>query len=361
MRIELLTPLHIGTGVEVPDFEYQWEEREKYLRRLSLVSLLSSDETLQRDPSHLTSAEALQKYLEEKKALWKAHTLYTLTGDGRFLDQERRTRRSIVVRECLKVPLTQLPLLPGSSLKGAMLTAWFFAEGWEKVQRTAPSKLLDINGIDFDGELPNFFCNSLKGGTNPEWGLLGGGNPDKLSDRLHLPDFILPGELRIYAVERKMRRSLPAQWIEGVAPQAIGEAQVRFDERGDSLRTVENLCRRSNQFAKCLIVAEQQFFDYCVSRQYLKERPSAYAEGGLLESCLETLKGANGSFIARIGWASNKNATSLTLLNSSADLRKQPGMRDARRRPKSRWMLRNGTPLGWCLVTFEERDHVKDR
>ncbi|MGH9824605.1 MAG: hypothetical protein ACREDR_15310, partial [Blastocatellia bacterium] len=108
---------------------------------------------------------------------------------------------------------------------------------------------------------------------------------------------------------------------------------------------------------------EQQFFDYCVRKGYLTSIPALYLPTGLLFTKLgEAEKPDNASCLLRVGWASTKNATSLTLINSSADLRYQPeGRNNERRRPKSRWSLKGDVPLGWCLVTFEEEDNAYPR
>jgi RAMP superfamily len=365
MKVELLTPLHIGTGNEVPEFEYRLDGSQ--LLRISLSSLIASDPGAVDFLNEFSTRNGVASYLKSRRSLWDSHLLYFLNGEARAFDNSRQS--DTAVRECIKASLGNYPLLPGSSLKGALLTGWLFGEGWEELSQTDQANLLQAGFTGFDVSLDRKTYKYLTG-RNPEWGLKDkNGLPNLLSDRLWVGDIELDGDMEIRQARRSVKKNggphTLSTWIECVTAGATGSMFGRFREESEGTRTVEGLCRRCNTFAKCLIVAEQQFSDYCVDKRYIEKRPKSYADNGLLLNRLSAVEQTKSSCILRIGWASNKNAASLTLMNSSANLSRQPPDPE-RRRPKSRWSLKDErmkdeTPLGWCLVTFEEDDHDEDR
>jgi hypothetical protein len=361
MKVELLTPLHIGTGNEIPEFEYQLDGQE--LLRISLSSLLASDPDAAYELSKFATRDGVMGYLKSRRAIWDDHLLYWLGGEGAAFDKSRKN--DLAVRECVKASFGHHPLLPGSSLKGAMLTGWLFGEAWGKLSQADQTNLLQAAYTGFTVSLEEKLYQRLTR-DNPEWGLKSKDEaPNLLSDRLWIGDIELDGDFEIRQAERSVKSRKSGAillWVECVAAGATGSMFGRFREQSEGARKVAELCRRCNTFARCLIVAEQQFFDYCVRKGYLPARPAAYSDAGYLINRLKAAEATTNSCLVRIGWSSNKNAASLTLLNSSADLSRQPeGRNNPKRRPKSRWSLKDGTPLGWCVVTFEEDDYDEDR
>jgi RAMP superfamily protein len=364
MIVELLTPLHIGTGNDIPEFEYQLDGSQ--LLRISLSSLIASDPGAVDFLNDFSTRDGIDSYLKSRSSRWDDHLLYFLNGEALAFDESRQ--RDTAVRECIKASLGNYPLLPGSSLKGALLTGWLFGEGWETLSQTDQANLLQAGFTGFDVSLHGKTYQYLTE-RNTEWGLKDKeGLPNLLSERLWIGDIELNGDMEIRRAQRTVKKNggpyTLSAWIECITTGAAGSMFGRFREESDGPRTIETLCRRCNTFAKCLIVAEQQFADYCINKRYLERRPKAYAENGFLLNSLSSVEQMKNSCIVRIGWASNKNASSLTLLNSSANLSWQPPNSE-RRRPKSRWSLKDGTlndgmPLGWCLLTFEEDDYDKD-
>lgn len=365
MKVELLTPLHIGTGNEVPDFEYVLNGNQ--ILRVSLPSLLTADSSDAKVLTELATRSGVMSYLKSRCALWGDHLLYRLNGECHEFDRARNDRArkdELSVRECVKASFGHYPLLPGSSLKGTLLTGWLFGAGWEELAQAGQANLLQAAFMDFEVELDHKLYQRLTG-NNPEWGLKSKAEkPNLLSDRLWVSDIELDGDFEMRQAQRTIKRHEKSHalttWIECVAAGTAGEMFGRFREEAENgKRTVEELCRRCNIFAKCLIVAEQQFADYCIGKRYFQARPAAYTGNGLLLKRLTAAEQTTDTCLVRIGWASNKNAASLTLMNSSANLSWQPPNRE-RRRPKSRWSLKDGTPFGWCVVTFEEGDYEQD-
>jgi hypothetical protein len=266
-----------------------------------------------------------------------------------------------------------------------LLTAWLFGKLWEKLAEEDQALLRDVNDKSFDNDWSTFYrtrkrfkeqrrpipsedqilfdlLDPLFTLKNPEW------EPEQrmLSDRLSIPDVELTGDLLIHQVQRKSnaaQKALP-QWIECVAAGASGRRLARLDERQTQLYTAHELCRRGNLFAEVLLTAERQFFNHTQEAM-----PAAYQVQGEIEAAITASKQTSHTCVVRAGWASNKNATSITLLNSAADLSKQPDPRqeygdqkkqaEERRRPKTRWLTQSGAPLGWCKVEFEEGDYVR--
>jgi RAMP superfamily protein len=369
MKIELLTPVHIGTGNEIPDFEYQLKDR--HLLRISLPSLLSANAAARTSLKEFATRDGIMHYLKINSSLWGKHFLYQLNGEGREFDRDRnnpKRKDDISVRECIKASFGNIPLLPGSSIKGAMLTGWLFGAGWEEISAKEQTKLLDATASDFSVILEEKLFNQMTH-NNPEWGLKNTDEiPNLLSDRFWVGDIELDGDFDIRHVQRPIKNRVISLWIECVAAGATeataGLARFREPHREalDRKHTIEELCHRCNTFTRCILVAEQQFADYCVNKRYIPARPPQYSENGILINRLAQAKQTQNSCLLRLGWASHKNATSLTLLNSSSNLSTQPpGRTNPRRRPKSRWSLKDGTPLGWCLITFEDGDYEEDR
>ena len=356
MKVELLTPLHIGTGNEVPEFEYRLDGAE--LIRISLASLLASDPGAVEVLNEFATRAGVMRYLDSKSDLWDHHLLYYLRGE--IEDFDETCEPETVVRECVKASFGNYPLLPGSSLKGALLTGWLFGEGWENLSQIEQANLRQSTITKFEVSLEREVYDKLSG-KNPEWGFRSRDRlPNLLSDRLWISDIELTGDFEIRQAIRKIKRETFDPWIECIATGASGARPGRFRQEGNGKRTVEELCRRCNIFAECLVMAERQFFAYCLDerKRYIKEMPAAYTANSPLFNHLNEAQKTKNTCVVRIGWASNKNAASLTLLNSNGDLFNQPpGTRSPRRRPKSRWSMKDGTPFGWCVVTFEEGDY----
>lgn len=389
MKITCLTPLHIGTGEEVPDFEYGFLKESGTLARFSLARLLAGDPSIQENPEIAGTPENLRQYL--CSAPWKdpKFRLYELAGEAEIFWQECQAKSGrlapIAVRETMKTAYKMQPLFPGSSLKGALLTSWLFGKFWEKLAEEDQALLRDVNDRSFDNDWSTFYrtrkkskeqrrpipsedqnlfdlLDPLFNSKNPEWEPV----QRKLSDRLSIPDVELTGGLLIHQVQRKSnaaQKALP-QWIECVAAGATGRLSARLDERQTQLYTAHELCRRANLFAEVLLTAELQFFNHAQETM-----PAAYKNHGEVDAAILAARQTSQTCVVRVGWASNKNATSITLLNSAADLSKQPDPRqeygdqkkkaEERRRPKTRWLTLSGAPLGWCKVEFEEGDYVR--
>jgi CRISPR type III-A-associated RAMP protein Csm5 len=368
--------LHIGAGDEAPDFEYRLDEESGALIRFSLARLLAHATSAPENLEKIGTPENLRKFLE--KAPWQKFQLYALQGEARAFWKDCQSKAAnrlapLSVRETCKTAYKRKPLLPGSSLKGALLTGWHFEKLWQAFPPETQNKLFDVDDVSFANDWSPWYdkkkyrqrhsatpleetvvdlLEQLWDAQNPEWAQRQLG---KLSDRLFIPDVELAGDFMIQEMRRESgtdKKALP-QWIECVAAKATGGGRAKIDDRETTLYSRHELCRRVNRFARALLVAERQFFNYID-----EDWPRVYEPESEVEAAIAATEKTDDTCVVRLGWGSNKNATSISLLNSVADLSKPPDEAE-RRRPKTRWMAANNTPLGWCKVEFEEGDYVR--
>ncbi len=126
LQVEILTPLHIGTGEELRHrFEYVVHQNKTW--RLDVDRILESryeewQKLTQRAGKMVTPAQLLREMdFQQHPEFFR----YVLAGTP------RSEKTYAALRECIKDPWDR-PYLPGSSLKGAIRTALAWA-GWEEV------------------------------------------------------------------------------------------------------------------------------------------------------------------------------------------------------------------------------------
>ena len=352
MKIELLTPVHIGSGNEIDLYEWKVNRAGNQWARIDWLnlplSLFPSDQILR-------NANQLEAW-RRNNLTWEVafeHRLYAAkVMEGIQLPQNPRDR----FRECIKDLATLEPIIPGSSLKGAILTAYLYAH-YEKAR-----------GFETD----RYGNRRLKRNVQNELrSFARGSNPvNDFSCRFKVSDIAFPqSALRINLAERKIKRRNPPvvkTWVECIsagfkATATISFASERVPSRNVSpsmqpLRKtdVEEIIKRCNQFAVAVIQAELEYYDY-IGRKYGERLPEYYEEYNL---DFANQLSAN-ECLVRVGWGSGKNAVSLVLMNSKRDLARQPARNYPDTRPKSRWLFGGEEPPGWCIITFEPGDWIQ--
>ncbi len=125
LQVEILTPLHIGTGEELRHrFEYVVHQNKTW--RLDVDRILESryeewQKLTQRAGKMVTPAQLLRETdFQQHPEFFR----YVLAG------MPRSEKTYAALRECIKDPWDR-PYIPGSSLKGAIRTALAWA-GWEE-------------------------------------------------------------------------------------------------------------------------------------------------------------------------------------------------------------------------------------
>ncbi len=129
LNLQTLTPLHIGSGVELmKDIDFITDGKATY--RLDIDRILV--ELWNESSGTAYPAQLLHSIPQDD---WGQYILYRAHG------AIRAERVSSKLRECMKTPDYQ-PYIPGSSLKGALRTALAWA-GWEQ-QIRQPLRRTDI-------------------------------------------------------------------------------------------------------------------------------------------------------------------------------------------------------------------------
>ena len=126
IRIKILTPVHIGSGVEISPSEYLID---KDFHRINTNSLFTDREFKPFLDKFIEIAK-VQRYIGDilPHSLLKKHILYSIpiTGDAR----EYLQKNKIVVKAFIKT--AGKVYIPGSSLKGCILSAIF----WQKLRES---------------------------------------------------------------------------------------------------------------------------------------------------------------------------------------------------------------------------------
>lgn len=381
MKIKLLTPVHIGTGYEIPFYEWKADSSNNRWMRINLLNLpcFPSDDVL-RDFDKL---KAWRENLPWDDAL--KSKIYEAKVSERICLPIQGTE---IFRECIKNQSTLQPIIPGSSLKGAISTGYQY---WEEelngridkeelkalVQRLKisdivfPQSALRIDLAERRMTRKQFLFNVA---LDFQSDLARGNIPEDLRREFENNHIILSEEISLstessdrghswlitdednyqtYYISRGRNelsiRTYFYQWVECIADGAIGTATISFgSEREYSYEIapqmcplrkgdVENLVKRCNHFAREVIKAEKKHYSY-YRKRYGVKLPEYYK----IERQLSEME-----CLVRVGWGSNKNAVSFVMLDSRG------------RRPKSRWLLSDNTPPGWCLLKFEAGDWIE--
>jgi len=351
MKIELLTPVHISTGEEIPFYEWKADSSSNRWVRIDLLKLpsLPPDDVLR-------DFDKLKLWCEDEKSLSWDNAFKSKMYGARVAQGIRLPIQGTeIFRECMKNQSTLEPIIPGSSLKGAILTGYLYSgyESQGRFKRGANGeRILDRSVKE---ELRRFFS----GTENPV---------SDFSPRLKVSDIAFSqSTLRIDLAERRMRKAgNQRQWVECIPSGAVSRGKISLGSEHDvddkiapqmrplRKKDVKKLVKRCNNFAKAVITAEEEYYDY-VRQEHRVTLPKHYKLYGI--DYVDKLPPKK--CLVRVGWGSNKNAVSVVLLNSNPNLAIRLSPKSERYRPKSRWLLSGKIPPGWCLVKFEEGDWVE--
>lgn len=315
MKIKLLSPVHIDTGREIPSYEYQ-KSRSGDWYRVDLYSVISQNPPT--NTSILETESGFRRYLENvvRQNDIAKFGLYKVKFSGSNISKD--------LKECMKTGFDHQPYLPGSSLKGSILTGYFYGE--------------------FKPNLTGYDKRKLKG--NPE--------KEGLSKRFKISDAHLDRpEITISEPERRTkRRGNIRVWLEQIPEELTASAKISIINYKSKNKKkafpltdhdVDEICSHCKDFTDAIVQEEIRHFNYCVGKGYRSKIPQFYDSSGKMKKAIDSL--GKKECVIRVGWGSNKNATSLALIDSRARL------------PKSRWLLNNSTPYGWLKVTFDKEDY----
>lgn len=367
-ELEVLTPLHIGSGGQWTAFNYVYDTGAKLLRIIDLNKLLAQPQINPEDLARYYKRRDFQvgQYLRDRGIAPSDVESYHLPcprdpGNG-------------PVRVFVKTPF-QKPYLPASSLKGMIRTALL----WQLLQKNpqafdkALSYLQDV--IRRDRSLPKNAFNRQWTGSNIErYEQTLGPDPNsdlmralQLEDSVELPlealEVFEVGSYLVNAQERLERDGRLTNWVEALRPGTKVTVQGRFDEFlfSDSARALglqpkadcvapEGLPKTLQVFTGALVESEIAFYRQRGLTDVAERLQALTAQGTLL--CL----GWGG------GWSS-KTVTRIFLQRPDFDfmgLRRllQLGQSRSRRDsyhaifPKSRRLAVSSAlmPLGWVRL-----------
>lgn len=353
MNIRTVTPVHIGTGRTVPHNMYiRLGGDTPRMARLDVDRLVA--EHVDGDPARsrelATEFETLtgiSNFIRSKAGnIKRSHLLYDVdigvTLDSFFNDTTNALVHhlsEIEIHECVKSGYHAV--LPGSSLKGALLTGYY----WQM----------------YDGDWAAAERDLRRG--NPREVREG------LSQRLRISDTLGDAKLALENCRRVMHitrgdHNSPLKalevWVEclklGQTLQADIPRRKGPPNRGGAINLtaedVATLCKGVNAWA-----ASVMGDDIAHMKRY--HVPTRTAE--TVRTHVQSLADSEDTCIVRVGWGVGKAATSLGLLQGG-------GYQSS----KTRWLLANAAienevsdfggglagPLGWVRVQFEQTDYV---
>ncbi len=128
MKIQILSPVHIGTGYEIPPYEYVVKGENFY--RIDLYKFLSSMDAAKRAgfdrAINSTNPTFARKFIAENVDVDK-FSLYKCVAQPDFEKEYENKiddlRNQLLVSEIPRQQNDQRPYIPGSSIKGAIRTA----------------------------------------------------------------------------------------------------------------------------------------------------------------------------------------------------------------------------------------------
>lgn len=126
IKIEILSPIHIGSGQEISPIEYYLDKSNNKFIRLHMDGLFN-DPDFQPLMENFIEQSKTQRYIGriiENELLLKRHTLYSID-----ISPSAKETNPITVKEFIKS--AGRVYIPGSSLKGSILSAII----WEKAKK----------------------------------------------------------------------------------------------------------------------------------------------------------------------------------------------------------------------------------
>lgn len=364
-EMEVLTPLHIGSGSVLTSFDYVYDERQKVLRVIDLEKLLAQPRVDPNDLARHYERRGFQvgQYLRDRGIAPESVERYRLPcprdpGNG-------------PVRAFVKTALGK-PYLPGSSLKGLLRTAVL----WRLLhhEREAFEKALSYleRAVRGDRSLPRSAQNRQWTGLYIER-LAQALGPDpnrdlmravQIEDSAELPwealEVVEVGTYLVNTAGRLERDGRLTNWVESLKSHTQILITVRWDEflfsemaRELGLQSkrpvLENLEETINAFTGALLEAEIAFYRQQGLREVADRLQGFQSEGGMV-LCL----GWGGGWSAKTITRAFTEKIDLMALRRLYRLGQSRSRRDyyASIFPKSR-RLCEGTlqmPLGWVHV-----------
>lgn len=358
LELEVLGPVHVGTGEMFPAYAYQLDIKNHRARTLNLDRLLA-----------ILSPSQLENYLQAvSRGPMQAHKTLKELGNNGLVDFSPAVERDIKTSKSFEetvanavdeaalefrpLPVNPLgPYIPGSSLKGALRTAWIYhqTEGYEwrldshnhwSVSKGEGTVRLPGSAFDPRGPFPRVKANINTDFEAKVLGYMGNKGPDlhrdpfrslKVADSAPLTKTLL-NRLRVFH-----RRAGADMDLVLLAETVQRNEKIRFD-----LRFQPGLVKNSLE-PESLAEACSAFYQfvYQTEAQFAHEHGMVNANSVYLEIAKRLDDPAyDDGFPLRFGFGSGGLATTLALIIDGTKIpatRKGAGGTDAQM----------SYPLGW--------------
>lgn len=361
LKFTALSPIHIGTGEEIDPLEYLLGD-EPIIRVLNLSALLVDlPENHRKKFNDLVCSNAndlieLRKFFRQLPSISiEKHTRYTIDITRAFREKYDKefnsTKNSLLVQLFLHSGDSGVPVIPGSSVKGAIRTALISKKMRELYSATGKIPKTDKNRNSWEA--------ALFGGSNPK---------DDPFRMLGISDINLPkGSTIIDTVktisvrpekDKKISYQLFYEMTYGQITDdkefAYGEGELRIDnrlkEKNQNIQqewTIPAIVEACKDFYLSLIKKEFRKF-------YQQRQPSTlYANAKKL---LETTFGEN-EFPIRLGRFSHCEAVTVDPGIDEVSVREPKTRRGKDGTPLPYGTTRaiaNDLPMGWAKIKLEE-------
>jgi CRISPR type III-A-associated RAMP protein Csm5 len=315
LTLKTLSPVHIGSGYDISPIEYFFDPRQNRFHRINMDALFQDPDFKPHLNQFLREA-ASSRYIGRiiPENLLRSHILYTLPVSVKAAKYLRQSQTA--VKEHIKT--AGRAFIPGSSLKGALLSALLYhqlTEEWKTDNRAEIQQWLSTNRSDRD-KLRNHW-NALCDFAFARWSNAGGSGRFKHwidvsdSDLKAASDALQIVYAEVEGARSSRRLTIP---YEALRPGLSFSITLSFDPR--------------------FIYSPQQFLH--IVHSFYDE--VAKSDGGIQPPLPER------AFLARIGQGSSAFATSLLLFAQKAGISTYP-INPPRTRKRA-----DGNPFGWIAL-----------
>jgi CRISPR-associated protein Csm5 len=350
MKLQILSPVHIGTGYQIPPYEYVVDKKNHRFYRIDLYKFLSSMDATQRavferavNQSNPTFA---RKFIAENVDVEK-YSLYRCTTNDdfekRYNEKMDDIRNQLLVDEIPRQQNDQRPYLPGSGIKGAIRTAVVSQYAAEKnFTRVGNPRYFEKDLFGYkDAKQDPFRCVKITDAP--------------LKDKLKV--FVSGAENFNPNKEGSESIQMFCEQIYSLLddePEVYAEAEVAFDDELPSKSYIDR--KEGRQKAVTMAIDSKKVIKDCkdfYKPKIVEEYDKFYKNGPdaeYIQPLLE-VKFADNEFPIRVGHFSHCECVTVDKLRMP---RTRKG-RDGRPLPwgKTR-TLSNGVPFGWVKVALED-------
>jgi CRISPR type III-A-associated RAMP protein Csm5 len=316
LTLKTLSPVHIGSGYDISPIEYFFDPLQNRFHRINMDALFQDPDFKPHLNQFLREA-ASSRYIGRiiPDNLLRSHILYTLPVSVKAANYLRHSQTA--VKEHIKS--AGRPFIPGSSLKGALLSALLYhqlTEEWKTDNRAEIQEWLSTNRSDQRKLGDNW--NKLCDFAFARWSNAGGSGRFK-----HWID----------VSDSDLKAASDALQIVCAAVEGARSSRT--------LSILYEALRQDLSFSITLSFDPRFIYS---PPQFLHIVHSFYQEVASADKAVPKPAAPQGAFLARIGQGSSAFATSLLLFAQKAGISTYP-VKPPRTRKRA-----DGNPLGWIAL-----------